>query len=116
MKKSWRIMIVVGVLVLAIFVLGIVGHRSRSRRALENYKAELRAKGEKLTLQELLGLRPTNVNTSLAALTNAVAGIGKALHPGLLELRKYVRPGEARVAWRQDRPSWGYPVNSAYPP
>ena len=93
MKKSTRALILLAGLVLSFLAFGLLGHDSRSRRALRNYKAELRAKGEKLTYEELTRTRSTNLNFSTGALTNAVARLRfGAFGPHLLDLRKFAGP------------------------
>ncbi|MEI4861491.1 hypothetical protein Q8G41_28275, partial [Klebsiella pneumoniae] len=82
---------------------------SRTHSRLQTYKAELQARGEKLTLQELSNGYTSNLESSefLKTFTNAVAGIGRfPLHPSTLQIRKYVAPGQARAVWMDDRP-WG---------
>jgi hypothetical protein len=92
---------------LAIF---FAGHFSRTHNRLQLYMAQLRHRGEKLTFQEL-GSDYTNnpePGPSLQGFTSAVAGLkGFPLQPSMLEIRKFVGPGLARVVWRQDQPAWG---------
>jgi hypothetical protein len=107
MNKPTRILLLFGVAVLAFVVLALLGSTSRNQSALQEYKAELRARGEKLTYEELPRSPSTNANHSLAKLTNAVAKIGNVrFQPGNIEVRKFVGPGRARVAWIGDSPSW----------
>jgi hypothetical protein len=107
MNKPTRILLLFGVAVLAFVVLALLGSTSRNQSALQQYKAELRARGEKLTCEELPRSPSTNANHSLAKLTNAVAKIGNVrFQPGNIEVRKFVGPGRARVAWIGDSPSW----------
>jgi len=97
-----------GVLALVCALMALLGMRSGSQSAFREYEAELKAKGEKLTYEELMLGRATNAADSHAVFTNAVARLKSGrLHPGMLDLRKYVRPGEALVAWRQTSPVWG---------
>ncbi|HWI59725.1 MAG TPA: hypothetical protein VNZ22_21030, partial [Bacillota bacterium] len=107
MSKAWRAALLLGVVVLAFGVMGIMGHGARSRKALEQYEADLRAKGEKLTYVELMRLRIAHTNDSLARLTNAVASLrsgNQTLQPANLQTRKYVGAGQAQVAWQQENP------------
>jgi hypothetical protein len=83
---------------------------------LQKYKAELTAKGEKLTFAALTQSRSANSNGSLAAVTNVAALIrarasGSRPIPGSLSLREYVRPGVARPVWRTDPPGLGTDLN-----
>jgi hypothetical protein len=86
---------VVGVLVLL--------HRSGSRSALDQYKAELKAKGEKLTFAEL-GLSPSTNEQEIAcrdALNACSNWFVSAGAPGTIpQLMEYVSPGKARITWR----------------
>ena len=105
MKPSTRVFLLLAGLILAFLVLGLLGHDSRSRRALRDYQAKLRTSGEKLTYQELVGSRAGNV-ASLAALTNAVAQLRVGqLQPPTLEPRQIVRPGYARAVWMEPAPA-----------
>jgi hypothetical protein len=97
-----------GALALICAVLALLGSHSGSRGALRTYIAELQAKGEKLTYEELGGGRVTNAADSHAVITNAAAKLSSAgPSPSLLELRTYIRPGQAIVTWRQASPVWG---------
>ncbi len=100
MNKPLRVVLVAAVAVLAVVFVGLSLRKSRSREALQLYQAELRAKGEMLTFAELTSSRPTNLNFSLATLTNAVFKLRLGpVNPGNLDLRKAVAPGQARVLW-----------------
>jgi hypothetical protein len=115
MSKTRRIVIVVGILGLGILFLTLAGHRSQSRQRLQKYKAELRAKGEKLTFKELTAGQLPNTNQFAFIVTNAVAKLGQQrLVPGTLELRKAVTPGRAVVAWKLDQPPWGTAAKSGW--
>src|SRR5882724_10538641 len=106
MKKPGRVLLLLAGLALAFCLFGLLGHESRSSRVLREYQAELRTKGEKLTYSELTRSRSTNGNSSLDALTNAVARIRPGLlYPGSLELRHLVRPGYARILWMESSPA-----------
>ena len=85
-------------LAVALGLMALIGHNSGSRNALQKYKAALRAKGEKLTFEEVMGSHRTNVSGSIIKLTNAVARlVYSQLTPGNLEPRKLVGPGQVRV-------------------
>ena len=107
MNKPVRVLVFLGALLLVLAVMAFLGMRSGNRRALQNYQAELAAKGEKLTFAELMRGRRTNAVDSYTVITNAAAKLGGArLYPGLLEPRRCVRPGQASVVWRQADPRW----------
>src|SRR5262245_40022765 len=108
MSKPLRATLVVTCLAVLVIIPLTVGHFARSRDALAKYKADLRAKGEKLTFQELVGSIATNNFGSDAALTNAVAKIRTqpgAFDPSRLEPRKLQSPGRARVIWMAGNPA-----------
>jgi len=105
----------VGIIVMLLFAIFFVGQFSRTHSRLQAYKASLRARGEKLTLQELALDYATNVeaNDSLVAFNNAIKGMNAVtgirsfrLQPGTLEIRKFLGPGQARAVWMEDHPVW----------
>ena len=107
MNKPVRVLVFLGALLLILAVMALLGMRSGDRRALQNYHTELAAKGEKLTFAELMRGRRTKAVDSYTMIINAAAKLGGArLYPGLLEPRRYVRPGQASVVWRQAGPRW----------
>jgi hypothetical protein len=97
-RKAWRILVIVG-LVLCLGAVLLLVHRSHSRNALRLYLAELRARGEKLTVTELnAGSTPPATSNTTKALFQAVAKLrGGVVGPGNLIPRDFVRPGEALV-------------------
>ncbi|HEV2208104.1 MAG TPA: hypothetical protein VG167_04975 [Verrucomicrobiae bacterium] len=108
MNKSWRIGLGTGVLALVVLSAWMLGRDSRSANSLAKYRAQLAAKGERLTIAELIAARVPSTNDSQAVLTNAVACIGaQRLHPSGLDLRHYTAPGRAQAVWQQDPPNWG---------
>ena len=106
MKKPGRLLILMAVLALAFFLFALLGHGSRTKRILREYKAELRARGEKLTYAELKSSYANNLDRFLPAFTNATGRLRQVpLQPGLLELRHFVAPGTARVLWSASSPA-----------
>jgi hypothetical protein len=105
-RKAWRILVIVG-LVLCLGAVLLLVHRSHSRNALRLYLAELRARGEKLTVTELnAGSTPPATSNTTKALFQAVAKLrGGVVGPGNLIPRDFVRPGEALVRWREAVPA-----------
>ena len=100
MSKPLRIALVVAAAVIFVVLLGLSLRTSKTREALQRYLAELRSQGEKLTYAELTQSRSTNLNLSLATLTNVAPRLRLGtVNPGDLELRKAVAPGQARVLW-----------------
>ena len=107
MTRRTRIGLYCGALVLVFVLLALLGTGSRNRSSLQSYQAELRARGEKLTFEDLERSRSTNVNNSIAALSNAVSMLGiPQFNPGCIALRRYVSPGCARLCWKGTSPGW----------
>ncbi|HYG33229.1 MAG TPA: hypothetical protein VEC99_00505 [Clostridia bacterium] len=105
MKK--RILLLIGVLLVAMAILYLLANHSQSHRALLQYKTELRAQGERLTLDELTSPRTISTNDSHGTLVAAVAAMrSQPLSPASLELRKFTVPGKALVSWQQKSPVW----------
>ena len=74
---------------------------------VEQYKRALRAKGDKLTLGEIMAGRATNANDCPIIISNALAQLRDAAFVvGGLETRKFVGPGQAAVCWKQPVPRW----------
>jgi hypothetical protein len=113
MSKPVRILLLAGLVVFALIALWLTGQHSRSANHLQKYKAELIAKGEKLTFAALTQFRSTNSNGSLQAVTNAaaailsLAGANSGPTPGSLRLREYIGPGLAKPVWNTDPPGLG---------
>jgi hypothetical protein len=106
MSKPLRFVVFLGALVLVMAVMALLASRSGSRGALQGYKAELKAKGEKLTFAELTLGRLTNSVDSHAIITNATRKLSSspvALYS--LTPRTYLLPGQATVTWK--RPDLG---------
>lgn len=79
--------------------------RSRDQTALAKYKAELRAKGEKLSAEELGYPRPPENTENLDRLQAVVTLTSKMqFQPWTFELMAFVGPGRVRTAWRSPPP------------
>jgi hypothetical protein len=105
MSKSLRVLIILALVLLAIPLLWMWSHRSRNQGALAKYKAELRAKGEKLSWAELGYPRLSDTNDSLQKLLTAVGKISPGrTDPGKLGLMSYVGPGRAQPCWAATKP------------
>jgi hypothetical protein len=77
-------------------VLGLL-HRAGSRSTLDRYRAELRARGEKLSVVEIAV--PPSTNATHLAARQMLATTSYSASPGLLvNLMTYVAPGKARLA------------------
>jgi hypothetical protein len=105
-KIHRRIGLAAGLVALTLAAVVLCSRHSPSHDALQQYKAELYAQGEKLTFAELLSSHPTSTNRGSAAFTNAAAKLVGRLHPSALQIRAFTGPGQARVAWREDSSSW----------
>jgi hypothetical protein len=100
-RRSFRILAAVSCFLLWAVFVWLLGRNSPSRDALFKYKAELQAKGEKLTFDELTKSRSVSTNASYQTITNLGRKLGSpALSPNLITLRRYVAPGSAQAAWK----------------
>ncbi len=105
MSKTLPALLVIGGVLMALVMVVLLAHGSRSRTTLQAYKAQLRAKGEKLTLSELKPNAHANINNSLALLNNAFTKLGNArFFPGSLGLMTFIGAGKARLARTADQP------------
>src|SRR5882724_13285202 len=97
MKSTARNLIrfLVGFLLLGC-VLTVI-HRAGSRSSLDRYRAELRARGEKLSVVEIA--IPPSTNAAHLAARQMLASNSLSAPPALLvNLMSYVTPGKARLA------------------
>ena len=107
MTRPRRIILYCGALVVVFVLLALLGSGTRNGGSLQDYKAQLRARGEKLTFEELERSRSASTNNSMAALSNAVSMLGiPQFNPGSIEVRTYVSPGCARLCWQGPSPAW----------
>ena len=105
MSKPLRTLIVLVTVVLAVPLLWMWSRRSSNQGTLAKYKAELRAKGEKLTWAELGYPRTPEANNSLQKMLTAVDTISPGrTDPGKLGLMSYVGPGRAQPCWAAAQP------------
>lgn len=108
MNKTLRVLIILGLVLLGIPLLWMWSQHPRSQRALAKYKAELRAKGEKLTWAELGYPRTPEANNSLQKMLAAVDKIGPGkTDPSHFSLMAYVGPGRAQPCWAAEQPPLG---------
>jgi hypothetical protein len=108
MSKRLRVLLILGSLVLILAAMASLVFSSGSRVALQKYERELRAEGEKLTLTELTRGRRSSGGDSYTVITNAAAmlsnrgfDVSLVFDPSLLDVQRYVGPGQASVTWRQ---------------
>ena len=88
------------VLLCALVGVAIFAHRGGDKAALVKYRAELRARGEKLTFRELSV--PPSTNAEEVASRQFLATNVFSNSTAVLELMVYAGPGLARVAWRAE--------------
>ena len=102
MSKTVRIVAIIGVILFVVAALTHRSQRSRNAAALTAYKAELRARGEKLTGAELGFPRPPEASSNLDLLGAGVNRIAAVpFDPSLVELMHFVSADRAEVAWSQ---------------
>ena len=107
MRRPPRIILYCGALALIVVLLALLGSGSHNGGSLQSYQATLRARGEKLTFEELERSRSTNLTGTLTVLSNAVPKfLGAGFSPGDIETRKYLGPGRACLAWKGAGPNW----------
>lgn len=101
MKRRWKILLWIGLPILA-FSLYYAALRITAKAALARYKAELIAKGEKLTVAELIPPRLLHTNNAAAEFMNASAYLISV--PGQVEppAMSMTGPGRARISWQRD--------------
>ena len=104
---NWRKQIIlIVVLVAAILAIGLLARHTGNGSALTQYKAELRAKGEKLTLTELALPLSTNAEEVASReffatnLDDVTTNKFRLTGPSALWELEFVSPGKARVIWR----------------
>jgi len=116
MNRSMRVILIALVLVGAVGVVLIWSASSRNRNALAKYKAELRAKGEKLSAAELGYPHLPEPSESLDQLQAGLGSMARGVwQPGMLKLMRYVSAGRAQVCWAEAQPqvySWAVKTNS----
>lgn len=105
MSKSFR------VIALAIAVFLLIGTGiclrgcNRNRGALARYKAELRAKGEKLLTEELGYPRPPEKSAGLDRLVAAGRKIGTMrFQPSDFDFGSFSGPGQVKIVWASPQP------------
>lgn len=110
-RKSWRVPIIIGLMLLA-GVIAVLFHRSSSQGKLRRYMTELRANGEKLTFAELTINRGADNNSSKVFFRATAQLKTTALAPYTMSPRDFVNPGRAQARWREPVPA---PDQEIYP-
>lgn len=105
MKKF--LLIVLGCAIAGGIILFTVNPQASRHQTLRDYTEELRAKGEKITFEELMATLSSHTNKSLKALTNLVGQLGVPLGSTTnIEVMHFVESGQAQVAWKLNKPTW----------
>ncbi len=98
MKEPRKMLLAAGALALALAVGYPLFKHYQLKAAVEAYRRQLRAQGEKLTIAELTPPPPTNGPNGAFVLWSAAGQLGLLPDPPAMTL---VAPGRARVAWAQ---------------
>jgi hypothetical protein len=110
-----KIFLAVAVLV-ALMAGGLVVSYRTGKSDLEKWKARMRAKGEKLSLQELVPSGKSRTNDPIHALLEAVDQLQvTVVHPGEIPGMAIATPGHARVAWQEEALLWGRGRTCSWP-
>jgi hypothetical protein len=101
--KASRIILIVGGCVLAGAALSAYVFHAKGKRAVENYRAQLQADGEKLTVSEMLprGVRPEQNSLATFQSANRLLGKYRFFDTNAPSPMRSVKPGKAMVAWAQ---------------
>lgn len=103
-------------IVIAVVLIGLCAlwlGRSRGQGALAKYKAELRARGEKISWTELGFPRPPQTNDSLQQLVAAMDRMPSQLQPGLLLPMDFVGAGRVESCWSGPFPRFSTNASAA---
>jgi hypothetical protein len=100
MTSRRKIFVILGIVLGLVLIFYVMAH-SQTNGALESYKRQLRAKGEKLTIAELTPPTPTNGPNAAPALMN-VAGQLQLGSSNWVPVATPISPGHLRVAWQQE--------------
>ncbi|MCW5555621.1 MAG: hypothetical protein KIS67_26110 [Verrucomicrobiae bacterium] len=113
MKASRRNYVILAVGIIALGLLIWYGMRPRGD-LVEEYRAKLRAQGEKISFVELGFPRPPQNADGLVRLTNAVRRLPSvSFDPGSLDFMHFTAPGRTLVSHRQAQPLWAERSRSA---
>ena len=76
---------------------------AKGKRAVENYRAQLQADGEKLTVSEMLprGVRPEQNSLATFQSANRLLGEYRFFDTNAPSPMRSVKPGKAMVGWAQ---------------
>jgi hypothetical protein len=102
MKTRWKILMCLAAVV-ALIVVAAVGRHYQLKASLNRYRAELKARGEKMELAEVVPPRLRPEENFAALFTNAFAAFTNqtCLDTNQPAAMRMVAPGKAQVGWRQ---------------
>jgi len=100
MKTRWKILIGMVLFMVLVAGLALVTMRLEPENAVEAYKKLLRAKGEKLTLSEVLPPPVPPESNSVTAVQAAFGMLGSGSEK-IPDTMKMVAPGKALIGWQQ---------------
>lgn len=106
MKTSRRNYLILAAGLIALALVIWYGMRPRAD-LVEEYKARMRAQGEKISFAELGFPRTPENADGLVRLTNAVKRLPSvSFNPGGLDFMQFTSPGRALVTYQQNEPLW----------
>ncbi len=95
--------IIIGVIVAGVVIMLLpVWAHYRAKAALADFKRQLQAQGEKLAIEELIPPPPTNGPNGAFALVGAASRLARSYNEHSPRAMKYISPGHAVVAWKQE--------------
>jgi len=99
-SRRRKLLLIWAALVIALVLLPLIAHY-RAKAAVVKFTAQLRAQGERLTIDELVPLPPLDKPNGAGAVLNAMSRMTSfdyELQPGVM---KMLQPGHARIVWQQ---------------
>jgi hypothetical protein len=103
-KRRRRLLILVAILI-ALPVLYLFEERVRGEWLLASYKKELLARGERLTIEELIPTPPEGTNIVLLTppATQSMLGVSGPVGNEFPGMARKLSPGRSIVSWKRDR-------------
>src|ERR1041385_2418103 len=107
MKKKRPGSVVIAIILVVWLPIATCAYRWHGHRALHGFIADLRAKGEKVTFQELQATLSPIARNSTAVLTNLVQKLGQPPADSTnFHAFQLVEAGRAPIAWKSAKPPW----------
>ena len=100
MTRRRKLLSVWAAIVVVVALLPVIAHY-RAKAAAEKFKAQLRAQGEKLTIDELVPLPPLGTSNGASAFLGALAQLTRFDYELQPTPMKMLQPGRARIVWQQ---------------